>query len=62
MKRKRIIKVVNKLHKEGHCLTGKNGIFQALSEFTAKYSKKPLAASTIQTYYYADKKRPVKKK
>jgi hypothetical protein len=60
MKRKRIIKVVKKLQKKGCKLTGKNGVFEALSEFTIKYSKTPLAASTIQTYYYADKNRPKK--
>jgi len=52
MKRKKIIKIIDKFKKKGYVLTGEKGIFKALGKALNKSNK------TIQTYYYADKSRP----
>jgi len=54
MKRKKIIKAVNAL-KDIYVLTGEHGVFAILSKITG------LSPKTIETYYYCDKVRPVKK-
>lgn len=54
MKRKKIIKAVNAL-KGIYVLTGEHGVFAIVGRIAG------LAPKTIETYYYCDKLRPVKK-
>lgn len=53
MKRKKIIKAVDAL-KGIYVLTGKHGVFAIVGKIAG------LSPKTIATYYYCDKKRPVK--
>ena len=54
MKRKKIIKAVNAL-KGVYVLTGEHGVFAIIGKIAG------LSPKTIETYYYCDKVRPVKK-
>ncbi len=54
MKRKKIIKAVNAL-KGIYSLTGEHGVFAIVGKIAG------LSAKTVETYYYCDKVRPVKK-
>lgn len=54
MRRKNLIRTVNKLRKK-YRLTGEGGVFEIVGLLANK------STNTVQTYYYSDLRRPVSK-